>query len=275
MALDYSKLSDSDLEALANNDYSKLSDETLKLLAEEKQPETQTANRVDAVPSVAGAVANAAIKPTIGGPMAPAIPSEALFNMQQQLGGRAIPQPQPGLLPRALGGAYNVAKDVVTKGNLGDVMKFAEHPYANTVASLKGLSAPIANATLSDAARATGRGIAGAITAPENLLSLPYQGAAYEQAKIRQNPNAPQYANNPYAMQQRGVAPTQGAAGAMNQRAAVQNFNTAGNPAPGTPQFNQMMASAPAQQPPTAMNFIQRMHQLANQYAPIRQQGNE
>jgi hypothetical protein len=57
--------------------------------------------------------------------------------------------------------------------------------------------------------------------APENLLSMPYQMAAYEQEKIRANPNAPEYANNPYAMQQRGQAPTQGAAGAMNQRRAV------------------------------------------------------
>lgn len=54
-------------------------------------------------------------------------------------------------------------------------------------------------------------------------LSMPYLGAAQEQAKIRQNPNAPEYANNPYAMVQRGQAPTQGAAGAMNQRTAVMN----------------------------------------------------
>lgn len=54
-------------------------------------------------------------------------------------------------------------------------------------------------------------------------LSMPYLGAAQEQAKIRQNPNAPEYANNPYAMVQRGQAPTQGAAGAMNTRATVAN----------------------------------------------------
>ena len=54
-------------------------------------------------------------------------------------------------------------------------------------------------------------------------FSAPYLMAANEQAKIRENPSAPQYANNPYAMQQRGVAPTQGAAGAMNTRATVAN----------------------------------------------------
>ena len=65
------------------------------------------------------------------------------------------------------------------------------------------------------------RGVGSALTAPESLLSLPYAAAAYEQGKIRENPNAPEYANNPYAQQYRGEAPTQGAAGAMNQRRAV------------------------------------------------------
>lgn len=52
-------------------------------------------------------------------------------------------------------------------------------------------------------------------------FAAPYLGAAYEQAQIRQNPNAPQYTNNPYAMMVRGQAPTMGAAGAMNTRQAI------------------------------------------------------
>jgi hypothetical protein len=39
MALDYSKLSDEELQAIANNDYSKLSDATLNAIASE--PETK------------------------------------------------------------------------------------------------------------------------------------------------------------------------------------------------------------------------------------------
>jgi hypothetical protein len=38
MALDYSTLSDAELEAIANNDYSKLSEATLNLMAQEDQP---------------------------------------------------------------------------------------------------------------------------------------------------------------------------------------------------------------------------------------------
>ena len=38
MALDYSKLSDDELDALAKNDYSRLSDATLKALSEETAP---------------------------------------------------------------------------------------------------------------------------------------------------------------------------------------------------------------------------------------------
>jgi hypothetical protein len=55
------------------------------------------------------------------------------------------------------------------------------------------------------------------------MLTLPYQMAAYEQAKIRQNPNAPGLEFNPYAQTVRGEAPTQRAAGAMNQRTALIN----------------------------------------------------
>ena len=58
---------------------------------------------------------------------------------------------------------------------------------------------------------------------PAMTFALPYQMAGAEQEKIRANPTAPEYANNPYAMQQRGQAPTQGAAGAMNRRATVAN----------------------------------------------------
>lgn len=78
------------------------------------------------------------------------------------------------------------------------------------------------NAVTNVASKVPGiEGAAGAI--PAAAFSMPYAGAAYEQAQIRANPNAPQYANNPYAMQQRGVAPTQGAAGAMNTRNAIAN----------------------------------------------------
>ena len=76
-----------------------------------------------------------------------------------------------------------------------------------------------------------GKFIASGAVAPENLLTLPYQMAAYEREKIRANPNAPEYANNPYAMSYRsqGTANpiTQGQAGAMNQRQALIN-NTPG-----------------------------------------------
>ena len=41
MALDYSKLSEEELEALANNDYSKLSEATLQALASQPQPQTK------------------------------------------------------------------------------------------------------------------------------------------------------------------------------------------------------------------------------------------
>ena len=116
------------------------------------------------------------------------------------------------------------------------------------------------------------RALAAGIAAPENAVMLPYNMAAYEQAKIRANPTAPEYASNPYAMQVRGQAPTQAAAGAMNQRSAVRDFSTAGNPAIYTAQFQQLkqqqdaQATAVLSQPPTAQNFIARMQALAHKY---------
>jgi hypothetical protein len=68
---------------------------------------------------------------------------------------------------------------------------------------------------------AMGTGLAGAVLSPESAFTAPYQMAAMEQDRIRANPTAPEYATNPYAQQYRGEAPTQGAAGAMNQRRAV------------------------------------------------------
>ena len=59
--------------------------------------------------------------------------------------------------------------------------------------------------------------------APENLMTLPYNMAAYEQEKIRANPNAPGLEYNPYAQTVRGQAATQGQAGAANQMRAVVN----------------------------------------------------
>ena len=60
-----------------------------------------------------------------------------------------------------------------------------------------------------------------AAMAPENILTAPYAMAGYEQAKIRQNPTAPEYEYNPYAQAYRGQFATQGAAGAANRRQAI------------------------------------------------------
>lgn len=87
----------------------------------------------------------------------------------------------------------------------------AGHPAAKAVG----------NMPLSQMPGAAMRGIGAAALGPESAFTMPYTMAAYEQEKIRANPNAPEYRTTPYAQQYRGEAPTQGAAGAMNQRRAV------------------------------------------------------
>lgn len=81
-------------------------------------------------------------------------------------------------------------------------------------------------------------GFTGAVAAamPAAMLAAPAIAAGHEKEKINANPNAPEYATNPYAMTVRGEAPTIAAAGNQNRRATVRNFATAGNPATPTPQ---------------------------------------
>jgi hypothetical protein len=78
--------------------------------------------------------------------------------------------------------------------------------------------------TVGEGLMAGGRGLAALAASPESIAMMPYSMAGYEQAKIRANPTAPEYKTNPYAMAVRGEYPTQGAAGAANQRQALINM---------------------------------------------------
>jgi len=62
MALDYSTLSDAELEAIANNDYSKLSEQTLNAIASENEPREKSMGEkaANAVGGVAGMAVDAA-----------------------------------------------------------------------------------------------------------------------------------------------------------------------------------------------------------------------
>ena len=148
---------------------------------------------------------------------------------------------------------------------------------------------PGSQMTMAKALPALGSSIAQGVMAPENLMTLPYHMAAYEQAKIRANPNAPEYASNPYAMTVRGEVPnqapstmvaresgpTQAAAGAINQRLALMGQKYGGV----TPQEQQILqqdrqrqqAQMIAKQPPSTQNYMQRMKALSELYSPVTQ----
>jgi len=72
--------------------------------------------------------------------------------------------------------------------------------------------------SLATGARNVGGALLRGAMAPESILMAPYQMAAYEQEKIRANPNAPGLQYNPYAQTVRGEYATQGQAGAANTR---------------------------------------------------------
>lgn len=144
---------------------------------------------------------------------------------------------------------------------------------------------------LASGARAVGGAVAQGVVAPESAFLMPYQMAAYEQERIRQNPNEPLVNNtlitgtpqvvdtlktNPYAQTVRGEAATQGQAGAMNARNAVANMpfgNVTANERARLEQDQrdrqQRQAKAVLAQPPTAQNFIARSKAMADLYGGV------
>ena len=203
MALDYSKLSDEDLQALADNDYSKLSDETLKMLAEEGEGPKTPEEGTQGTSPVGAAVAGYKIaQPIIHG--AKQIATNPVVDV---IGAGAV---APWLLKRAggylaegaglkggpsVGGAAsasNVAEDKLYQ----QAMDLARAAEAQKFPPNTGPEIP---RTLRPS---VGQGLINQGALP-GALSLPYLMSAYEQAKIRANPTAPQYATNPYAMSYR------------------------------------------------------------------------
>lgn len=247
------------------------SDATIKSYL--SQQPTQKEADFNAAPQALNAVKNTLVTPTSG------YPSSA--------GAGYAPGPATKLAEEA------------TRGGVRDVASIGKILYNNATPAMVGESIlhpvealqkfgsayvqghPWANATMKQGVQGLvggAKNIGGALVqgavAPESLLALPYQAAAYEQEKIRQNPNAPEYANNPYAMVQRGLAQTQGQAGAMNQRSAVAGQQYGGL----TPEEQAILDQdqkerqnrAVLQQPPTAQNFIERMKALSNLYGSTK-----
>ena len=174
-----------------------------------------------------------------------------------------------------------VATHGVPWGTVGSIARQALDPNAMTIgemASKVGGAAKQAGPVIANAGRSLGGALVQGAVAPESSFLLPYQMAAYEQEKIRQNPTAPQYKTNPYAQQFRGEAPTQAAAGAMNTRNALIGQQYGGL----TPeeqaimaeerqrQVKQAQARQVLKQPPTSQNFIERSKALADLYGGAR-----
>ena len=217
MALDYSKLTDEELEAIAADDYSKLSDQTLNAIAAdpdakkvaEKQP------TVDLTPqaiSTAGRLAAVAPEALSAGAN---LAGQGLSAAKNFVASRPVMQTAADIAGIATHGVPwgSLAKTALTSNaaTIGDMAGNA----VNAVRQGAGM--------LGAGARGVGSALVSGAVAPESAVMMPYQMAAYEQEKIRANPNAPEYATNPYAMAFRGQAPTQRAAGAMNQRTALVN----------------------------------------------------
>jgi hypothetical protein len=218
MALDYSKLSDEELNAIANDDYSKLSDATLTAITNEPTAVTQpqpdaTINPAPQVASMAGRVAGMVPEAVSAGAGAVRSGVQAMANMPAQQAARV---------------AIDTASVMAGHPPYASILRAATDTAAGTpVKEVFGNAVNVAKQGLG-AVGGMARGLGGALVrgaiAPESAIMMPYQMAAYEQDKIRANPNAPGLQYNPYAQVQRGEYATQGAAGAANTRRAVMNM---------------------------------------------------
>ena len=200
MALDYTKLSDAELQAIANNDYTKLSDATLQALSKEDESEKSSVN---AIPQAIGVAKN--IGPEVYN-VANQVTKGGVRDIAQ-IGGILYNNATPAKIGQALTTPIDSLKQFGSAYLEG-------HPWAGSTLK-QGVTGAV------NSAKNIATGIGAGLAAPESAFAAPYQMAAYEQEKIRANPNAPEYKTTPYAQQYRGEASTQGAAGAANRRNAI------------------------------------------------------
>lgn len=92
---------------------------------------------------------------------------------------------------------------------------------AKTLGSTLANAAKVAGGALASGAEAAAGALARVPGGPALLFLTPYALAAHEKEKIRQNPNAPEYKNNPYAMVLRGEAKTEEEAANKNRMKAL------------------------------------------------------
>jgi hypothetical protein len=173
----------------------------------------------------------AAATPAIGGinytnvsPAGPVIPGQTM---------------KQGIVPYVTGDMAAVGKTVANNMTLGKALDLIkQHGLTGAGAEFtKAVLHPFTQQTLTGAAKNIAGGVVQGLTAPENLFTAPYNMAAYEQAKIRENPNAPGLQYNPYAQTVRGETARQSRAGEANRMQALTNMPY-GNV---TPQERQML----------------------------------
>jgi hypothetical protein len=162
-----------------------------------------------------------------GGGQVTAVGPQATENIASQAG-IAAARPVGGMAAAQVGDAAKLAKIAgqVTPRIAGQFMSTpitSVKELAGAYAAGHPMAGKFLDTPLKAMPGAVARGVASAAMAPESAFLMPYNMAAYEQAKIRANPNAPGLESNPYAQTVRGEAATQGQAGAANQMRTVAN----------------------------------------------------
>lgn len=208
-------------DSFANLD-SAAQQKTVDEIAASLKAPTQERAAMTAAPSAAPNAAaygmQAAATPAIGGINYTNVPAPNMTGPVQP--GQTM---KPGIVPYVAEDMAAVGKTVANNATLGHALDLIKKEGLTGAGAefTKAVLHPFTQQTLTGAAKNIAGGIGQGLMAPENLMTLPYNMAAYEQEKIRANPTAPEYKTTPYAQAYRGEYPTQGAAAAANRREAI------------------------------------------------------
>lgn len=171
------------------------------------EPAVQATQQALENPAVQNYLATSAVAPLVGGVAPGGMQTGLLQDLARRYGGVAGEALKSGTLNNVL---------------LNNLMK-SQGVIPTAAQFTKALLGPLGEVTAPQLAKGAAGMVARGLTAPENLMLAPYQMAAAEAAKIRQNPRAPGLENQPYAQSLRGEYATQGQAGQANIRKGIIN----------------------------------------------------
>jgi hypothetical protein len=110
-----------------------------------------------------------------------------------------------------------------------------------------------------------GSGVAGPLIATYAALLAPWVMTAIEMQRIKENPDAPEFKDNPFAMAYRREAKSQGAAGAINTRKVIARTAGGGGYVPTPEEAQNILDNATSESDLKAFGGKEKLQEIASQ----------